>query len=56
MSEITEEQIRAWRDERIKRVHEGIEAVLKQENCELQAMPSFTPDGRIVAQIVIVPK
>lgn len=56
MSEITEEQIRAWRDERIKRVTEGIGAILATENCELQAMPSFTPDGRIVAQIVIVPK
>jgi hypothetical protein len=56
MSEITEEQIREWRDDRIKRVHAGIEAVLKQENCELQAVPSFTPDGRVVAQIAIVPK
>lgn len=56
MSGITEEQIKAWRDERIKHVHEGIETVLKQENCELQAVPSFTPDGRVVAQIVIVPK
>jgi hypothetical protein len=53
---ITEEQIRAWRNERIKRVTEGISAILATENCEVQAMPSFTPDGRVVAQIVIVPK
>lgn len=56
MSEITEEQIRVWREERIKRVNEAIGATLAAENCELQAVPSFAPDGRVVAQIVIVPK
>jgi len=56
MSDITEEQIREWRDQRVKRVAEGIGAILTTENCELQAVPSITPDGRVVAQIVIVPK
>lgn len=56
ISEITEEQIRQWQKERIARVNQGIEAVLKAENCELQPIPSFTADGRTVAQIVIVPK
>lgn len=56
MDNITNEQIKQWNDARVKRVSEGIAAILVTENCELQAMPSFTPDGRVVAQIVIVPK
>lgn len=54
--EITQEQIKEWQNARIKNVNDSISAILARENCELQAVPSITPDGRLMAQIVIVPK
>lgn len=54
--DITEDQIQQWRNARAQKAHEVIEAILKEMNCELQALPSIAPDGRIVAQIAIVPK
>lgn len=48
-------QFEQWRQARIRRVFEAIDAALKEMNCEIQAVPAIQ-DGRIVANIVIVAK
>lgn len=50
---ITEEQIQKWREERGRRAWNAIQAILEAERCELQALPSITPEGRIVARVVL---
>ena len=58
MSDITPAQaaalVEADRQRRVQAVRAAIHAALNEHKCEIQAMPQIV-DGRIVAQIVIVP-
>lgn len=46
--------IEADKQRRVQAVQAAIQAALNEHGCELQAAPQIV-DGRIVAQIVIVP-
>lgn len=57
---ITAEQIAAYREEQARRCLSRIQAILRDENCELLAVPQLVADGvggwRIVADVKILPK
>ena len=55
-AEITQEQIDAYRQKRLKECNEAVERMLRFYNCDLIAIPRFAPDGRIVADVRLVPK
>lgn len=57
---ITAEQIAAYREEQARRCLARIQAVLREESCELLAVPQLVADGvggwRLVADVKILPK
>lgn len=57
MSEtITQEQIEEYRKARAAAFTEQLTAICEEFGCELVAIPTFTNDGRVAAQIVVQPK
>ena len=48
--------VEADKQQRVKAAAEAIQATLAAYNCDLQATPTFTSDGRVVAQIVVFAK
>jgi Holliday junction resolvasome RuvABC endonuclease subunit len=55
MDDIKEQYKRA-QAEKLKRVSEQIAAILRENECDLVAIPQFTPDGRVVAVVQLVEK
>lgn len=57
---ITKEQIETYREGQVRRCLARIHAVLREESCELLAVPQLVADGvggwRLVADVKILPK
>lgn len=45
--------IDAYRTKQATACAEAIEATLKQYGCIIQALPAFTPDGRVVVDVQV---
>jgi len=56
MPAITKEAIEAFKRQRAIECGEKLQALLDEYDCSLVAMPQFTADGRIVAQVQLVAK
>lgn len=50
------EQYKRAQAEKLQRVSEQIAAILKENECDLVAIPQLTQDGRVVATVQLVEK
>lgn len=53
---ITKEQIQKYKEEKAIECRDVIYRILGEYDCELVAIPQFTEDGRVMAQVAVKSK